>query len=509
MITACLVLATALAQRAPVPDAAERKKAEALIRDAFRDEYAARDLDARKAFARRLLQEAEKTEGDPAGRYVLYREASDLAAQVGDPVTASGAIDRMFRHYQVDLVGMKADALKTSRRLAARTPEGALALARAYRVLMEQALALDAFEEGGRAAVAAEASARAARDAGLLEEIQALRREFDAIEREYRRVKRDLEAIAKKPDDPGLNRAAGRFRCLAQGRWTVGLPLLAKGPDGPLRDAASKDLAKPENGTGRMEVADAWWSLAQEERDALRRSRLLDRARLWYEAALPDLSTLARLQVERRLKEFGETPFRSRGGQGAAVNLLAWLDPEKGVPPNMPAWSLEGNVLASPAGGNSRLATACLPPAEYDVIATVERLEGRGYFVLGLVAAEKKFHVLIDYQNAQLSSISYFNRLWGQGLQRAHPDDQIVHSGPLLTNGKPGTVVCSVRASRLLVSVDGKRVVDYRNPPYETATVYPGFAVPDESTISLAVSGPFRVHRLTLRPVRGLPKRVR
>ena len=146
-------------------------------------------------------------------------------------------------------------------------------------------------------------------------------------------------------------------------------------------------------------------------------------------------------------------------------------------------------------------------PEEYDLTATIERKQGTGYFTLGLVAKDKKFHVLVDYQNATMTTISLFNRQWGTGLQRVLPNDKIAHNGAVLTNGKPSRVVCSVRSDRLSVTIDGKLLVDYKKPDYDAATAYRGFAVPDESTLSLIASGPFLVRGLALRPVRGLPRR--
>src|SRR5262249_6318222 len=81
-------------KKAPVPAAEAQKKAEALIHELYEKEYAkaAKDRAARSQLAVTLLQEGRDTNDDWAGRFVLFREARDLAARAGDAPTALQAI---------------------------------------------------------------------------------------------------------------------------------------------------------------------------------------------------------------------------------------------------------------------------------------------------------------------------------------------------------------------------------------------------------------------------------
>src|SRR5262245_60372676 len=63
----------------PVPAAADQRGAERMIREAFRREYSARSAEQRAEFAARLLMQAEETRDDSVARYVLLREARDIA----------------------------------------------------------------------------------------------------------------------------------------------------------------------------------------------------------------------------------------------------------------------------------------------------------------------------------------------------------------------------------------------------------------------------------------------
>ena len=49
--------------------------------------------------------------------------------------------------------------------------------------------------------------------------------------------------LKSNPDDAGANAAVGRYVCFFKGDWAAGLPLLAKGPSGPLTDLARLEIA--------------------------------------------------------------------------------------------------------------------------------------------------------------------------------------------------------------------------------------------------------------------------
>src|SRR5437868_2784255 len=81
--------------------------------------------------------------------------------------------------------------------------------------------------------------------------------------------------------------------------WGGGRTLLARGGGGTpqsvaLRDAATKDLAKPATAAERAALADLYWRLRDAQEPPLRFA-LAARAVHWYELAIPGLSGLAKL----------------------------------------------------------------------------------------------------------------------------------------------------------------------------------------------------------------------
>ena len=61
----------------------------------------AKQVDGKLAVPEKLLAEAEKTQDDPAARYVMLREACDLAGDAASPALADRAISALAGQYSV------------------------------------------------------------------------------------------------------------------------------------------------------------------------------------------------------------------------------------------------------------------------------------------------------------------------------------------------------------------------------------------------------------------------
>src|SRR5215203_5012865 len=78
------------AGKKPIPNKTELTRAEALVRELYQKELAAAEKDraAQAALAATLYREALDTRDDLAGRFVLLRDARDLAARAGEAALA-------------------------------------------------------------------------------------------------------------------------------------------------------------------------------------------------------------------------------------------------------------------------------------------------------------------------------------------------------------------------------------------------------------------------------------
>src|SRR5262249_49717207 len=89
-------------KKLPVPGAKEQADAEELIKTIYKDEYAKLGKKAKLELAEARLKDARDTNDSPAAKFVLQREARDLAASSGNLFLALAAADEMSRDFEVD-----------------------------------------------------------------------------------------------------------------------------------------------------------------------------------------------------------------------------------------------------------------------------------------------------------------------------------------------------------------------------------------------------------------------
>ena len=497
------------ASLAPVPSAAKLKENEKLIRDLFQSEYARKSVEGVREFAQRLLTEARASADDPAACFVMLRESRDLFAKAGDAAGASEAVDQLARSYRIDPIKMMADALDQAKR-AVRTPSDARSLAEAYLSLVNKAASVDDYDQARSIISKAGTVARTARAPELQAAVKELSKKITRLRKEYANVKKALAALEKDPANPEANLTAGLFHCLSKGDWAVGLPLLARGADPGLKSLAEKELASPDDPGLQAKVADGWFEISEKERDRERKVDLKARALHWYRIADQGATGLAKFRVTKRVKEL-EEELQGREGSLPFVDLLRWIDPSKdAVPSTGGTWTFRGGALVSPPGFlYGRIMIPCIPPEEYDLTLVATRQADQGQLSLGLVGGGKQFLAMFEYTSAVSATVSVFNSKWGTKLAADYPGEKIVYQPKLLRQGKPSTIICSVRRRHLRVSVDGKVVVDWKNPAYPGATIYGSFVVPDQRVLFISTGASFVINRVMLTPVSGRPKRSR
>ena len=86
------------------------------------------------------------------------------------------------------------------------------------------------------------------------------------------------------------------------GDWEKGLPLLARGSDPELKEAAERDLSGTRLPESCLGLGDTWWRLADRE-SGRARDRVRRRAAQWYGRALTGLAGFNRSAAEARVRE--------------------------------------------------------------------------------------------------------------------------------------------------------------------------------------------------------------
>ncbi len=262
-------------ERAPVPDPASQEKAEKLIKDLLQDEYTKKASPDKLALAAKSLEQAKETRDDPAARFVLMREARDLAAQAGDPVEALKAVEIIAKEYIVNGLAMKTAALEVVEK-GARSRTRNKALIDAILPVVDEALAADDFDLAAKLLELAGSAARRTKNVAVVTTILARSKQVESLRKEHEQVWPAAIALTKNPKDPEANLAMGKYLCFIKGDWEKGLPMLALGNKAKLKGIAENDLSSPEKGTDLAALGDAWWDLGQAEKGqgkALMKSR--------------------------------------------------------------------------------------------------------------------------------------------------------------------------------------------------------------------------------------------
>ena len=267
---------------APVPDPAARANAATELKKEHRTGYESKDVEVRRALARTFLERAQATETDAVHRYVLLDQAVVLAEGARDIPVALEAVERLAAAFQVERAARSLVAVEA----AARGAKDASVVADAAAACVEVAgIALATDDPGAavRAVAAAKTLAKSAKLGGLVARATEIGALVDASRKSSAAAVAARKVLESTPDDPAANEAVGRFLAFGRGRWDEGLPHLAKG-GGALGELAAKAVAPGGGAAERQALADAWWDLAQKEKEPLARARMLARAAATYEA---------------------------------------------------------------------------------------------------------------------------------------------------------------------------------------------------------------------------------
>lgn len=291
-------------ERLPIPDEASLAKSLQLIRDLYKPEFdrsATREQQADSA--RKLLEQASATAQDPVGRYALFSAAVQIAVDADDLAVACRAVDEMSRHYRLDAREMKSAILAKISGLP-RTKIENQNLAGNLLAAIDEAIAARDYEMAKQLAALALDGARKARDGRLVRQVTARSEEIEKAVQTQRDYERVLAALQRDPADADANLAAGVHQCFHQEDWEAGLPLLARGSDSVLKSLAQRELQGVASPTDMVDVADRWHAAGQRNQK-LPAAAISKRAEYWYRRALPQLSGMTKVRVEKRLEEIG------------------------------------------------------------------------------------------------------------------------------------------------------------------------------------------------------------
>lgn len=295
----------------PVPNAADQKKAEKEIREAFPKDFADKSRNGKSALAQKLLGQSADDKNTPTSRYVVLLLSRDLATESLDLTTAFDAIERLNTLFQtgaapltgatftVERNSWKAAALNAARKNAS-TPEDVSSLADAYIKFATDSVGEKNFADALIAAQLADQYAKASKAAGAVDKTGALLREIPELRKEEDQFS---SIIISKADDPQARLVKGRYVIFVVNDVDRGIEALLGCSDQGLNAVARMELAKPTTAQAMVEIAETWLALSKKEENPLHKRRYLDRAVVWFEQAAKNAGGIARAKIEKRISE--------------------------------------------------------------------------------------------------------------------------------------------------------------------------------------------------------------
>jgi len=457
------------AERLPVPPAAGLSDSEKQIKEAFKADYQnqKKDTAARIELAKKLLKLGEESENDALTRYVAEREAKDLAASASDLDTAFAAADALARSFIVDGAELKVSAFTAAARNIA-TAEAAEEISSAGLNLLD-CLARDAqFDAALKLVTLLDDVARRGNKPELARTLQARSKDLRAQQSEWAKVKPCFDKLKEDPANADAALAVAKYYIAAKDDWEHALPLLARGPAAPLKDAATQDLAKPEDATARADLGDLWCAAADKESGPLK-AAMQGRAMLWYAQALDGVSGVRKLQIEQRMKALTEA------GTGEWSDLLALVNPAKHAVAGK--WVKQGGELEVASGPHTLLEIPRNVRGSYELQAVFTVKEGPRH----------EAGVIVPVGTAQTSvMLDGWDGVSGLGNVNGVPPISAVNptavrpAHGLLALGRKYVLIIRVQAeganAEIYAELNGRKVFDWRGK--QTAlSVFAGWPV--------------------------------
>jgi hypothetical protein len=314
MILFLIALVGALQERHEVPSSEAFKRAEKEVRETYSVKDASPDL------ARKLMEDAMGTGGEPASRYALLMVAVDVASAASDVRLAFRAVDLLEKSFRMTGEKLRSRAV-TVAKASCSSPQAHRTCASGLYQVAEDYLKVADFDGASKLAKDAATHAKAGSYPFLATKSAQLASDIPAIKRIREKGVKAQEAIEKGAQEPSMLTDLGTH-LLVTGSVADAVPLLARGLPGALATAAQAD------GDVGERAGDLWWSAweGQAKSPVGRACRAL--ALNLYRTLMPELSGIARAKAEKRLRDAWEADGLSPVGDWM-VEHAGWPTPQK------------------------------------------------------------------------------------------------------------------------------------------------------------------------------------
>lgn len=432
--------------QAAVPSADALAVAEQALREQYRSEYAKKTAVDRLALAQVLLKKSLAS-NDFAVKFVMLREARDLASLAGGYHDALDAIDETSRAFVVEPLEMRYAVLAAAAKPPPANPHVALDLLTCCGVLTDDAVSAENMDLAAKAAALGESLAAATKiPAGITRAKAQTKFLKDATEARAQ-ASAARETLRTTPDDAGANLAAGRWLCAYRGDWAKGLPYLARCSDAQMAQAAKKELADSARGKDMFDVAEQWW--IQGERPGFPKMQLRRHAAYWYaRASAEGIPAAAAATAEKRLQEL------AAGDPCRAIDLLGIVDINRDAWHGTFKWA--GADLVAVRGVDDSIEFPVHLPDDFDYRIEFIRNSGDDAVMQSMPRPPGYFSWVIAGWRNEWAGFEMINQA------QANANATSVRYKPMLTNGRRYVSLVQVRHDGVKGFLDGKLVSQWK-----------------------------------------------
>ena len=207
---------------------------------------------------------------------------------------------------------------------------------------------------------------------------------------------------------------------------------------------------------------------------------------VWYDKAMPSLTGLMKIKIEKRMAEAEATIPRN------IVDLLKIADPEKGAISGK--WKFENGTLVADNSNVGILQLSYCPPEEYDL--TTEFSGTKGLLTWILLGRGNQFEYCMGYNDG--GNYAGFEIIDGK---YANANDT-TRAFSFVPKKKYQTII-KVRKNKVSVFVDGKLLTELITN-YQNLSLHPNWAIPNKQVLSI---GSFRstniYYAITVKEISG------
>lgn len=283
-----------------VPDEETIRNARLRLQQTLKSEYAsARTRSKQRELAAKLLELARDFADNDPVRFVILDEAIQYGLKAADWEFAVDVIEELATAFDINTHSYRADAMAQAARLCDRGD--AADVSRLSLSYADSAVDQERFEEAVSLTHAALSAARRAGSTSLTRQIVDRSKAIAAARAACEEAMAARVILEHTPNGKKANLTLGRYLALHRGDWAEALPHLAASGEESWAEVSrleQKGLTRPGD---QVKLAERWLTLIEGLKTEPERQALQAHAASWLTRALPALSKLEQLRVEKLL----------------------------------------------------------------------------------------------------------------------------------------------------------------------------------------------------------------